>query len=88
MGMFIYALRPSAVIISHQHRLILDPTQLRLGILYITHDFHPLPDRDRSRIANAGQARPEPPVLVTVLLIVWDHTIRRHPERLGADQRT
>jgi hypothetical protein len=33
--------------------------------------FHPLPDRDRSRIASGLWVRRLPPVHVTVLLIVW-----------------
>ena len=37
----------------------------------ITHSFHPLPDRDRSRIASGLSVRRLPPVHVTVLLILW-----------------
>ena len=36
----------------------------------ITHSFHPLPDRDRSRIASGIWVRRLPPVHVTVLLIL------------------
>jgi len=43
------ALRPSAVIIVYQKFRQVAPTSL-----FITYTFHPLPDRDRSRIANAG----------------------------------
>ena len=49
--------------------------------LFITYTLHPLPDRDRSRVANAGLGWTadcsvklfvsEPPVHVIVLLIVW-----------------
>ena len=37
----------------------------------ITHSFHPLPDRDRSRIASGLWVQRLPPVAVTLLLIVW-----------------
>ena len=65
-----YALHPPAVIIAYQHRLIRNLTQLRLAILCITHAFHPLPDRDRSRIASGLLVRRLPPLVVTLLLIV------------------
>ena len=68
--------RPPAVIIVYQKFRQVAPTSL-----FITYTLHPLPDRDRSRIANAGLVGPliaqwnfavsEPPVLVTALLIVW-----------------
>jgi hypothetical protein len=51
-NVFIYALRPPAVIIAHQkfgQQVNDSPISL-----FVTHAFHPLPDRDRSRIANAG----------------------------------
>ena len=41
------------------------------AIVPITHSFHPLPDRDRSRIASGLWVRRLPPVVVTLLLIVW-----------------
>jgi hypothetical protein len=37
----------------------------------ITHSFHPLPDRDRYRIASGLWVQRLPPVVVTLLLIVW-----------------
>jgi len=40
------------------------------AIVPITHSFHPLPDRDRSRIASGLWVRRLPPVVVTLLLIV------------------
>jgi hypothetical protein len=43
------ALRPSAVIIVYQKFRQVAPTSL-----FITYTLHPLPDRDRSRVANAG----------------------------------
>ena len=41
------------------------------AIMPITHSFHPLPDRDRYRIASGLWVRRLPPVAVTLLLIVW-----------------
>ena len=70
-NVFKNALHPPAVIIVHQHRLIRNLTHLRLAILCITHTFHPLPDRDRSRIASGLSVQRLPPVVVTLLLIVW-----------------
>jgi hypothetical protein len=40
------------------------------AIIPITHSFHPLPDRDRSRIASGLWVRRLPPVVVTLLLIL------------------
>ena len=40
------------------------------AIIPITHSFHPLPDRDRSRIASGLLVRRLPPLVVTLLLIV------------------
>ena len=34
-------------------------------------NLHPLPDRDRSRVANGLSVQRLPPVHVIVLLIVW-----------------
>ena len=41
------------------------------AIIPITHSFHPLPDRDRSRIASGLWVQRLPPVVVILLLIVW-----------------
>ena len=41
------------------------------AIIPITHSFHPLPNRDRSRTASGLSVQRLPPVHVTVLLIVW-----------------
>ena len=41
------------------------------AIMPITRTFHPLPDRDRYRIASGLWVRRLPPVVVTLLLIVW-----------------
>ena len=58
------ALRPPAVIIAHQeHRSFVRQT--------ITHAFHPLPGRDRYRIASGLSVQRLPPVVVMPLLIVW-----------------
>jgi len=48
-NVFLYALRPSAVIIVYQKFRQVAPTSL-----FITYTLHPLPDRVRSRVANAG----------------------------------
>jgi hypothetical protein len=48
-NVFIYALRPPAVIIVYQKF-----RQVASTSLFITYTLHPLPDRDRSRIASAG----------------------------------
>ena len=53
------ALHPPAVIVVHQ----------TFGV--ITRTLHPLPDRDRSRVANGLWVQRLPPVDVTQLLIVW-----------------
>jgi hypothetical protein len=53
------ALHPAAVIVVHQ----------TFGV--ITRTFHPLPDRDRYRIASGLSVRRLPPVTITLLLIVW-----------------
>ena len=55
------ALRPPAVIIAHQAP---GPPNT------ITHALHPLPDRDRSRIASALSVGSVPPLAVTPLLIL------------------
>jgi len=55
-NVFIYALRPPAVIIVYQkfgQQVNDSPISL-----FITYTFHPLPDRDRSRIASAGLVGP------------------------------
>ena len=41
------------------------------AIIPLTRTFHPLPDRDRSRIASGLWVQRLPPVVVTLLLIVW-----------------
>ena len=52
-NVFIYALRSPAVIVVYQKF-----RQVASTSLFITYTFHPLPDRDRSRIANAGLVGP------------------------------
>ena len=46
------------------HRGIMDSARLSKAVK------RPLPDRTRYRIASAGWVEPEPPVLITALLIV------------------
>lgn len=77
------ALHPPAVIISHQA-----PRHLSVKQHTITHDFHPLPDRDRSRIASGLSVRRLPPVHIIVLLIVWVGLSADKAERFGASGGT
>ena len=81
-----YALHPPAVIIEYQHRLIRNLTQLRLAILCITHSFHPLPDRDRSRIASGLLVRRLPPLSDELTSLRTGHTSQALPRQvLGGD---
>ena len=57
--------RPPAVIIVYQKFRQVAPTSL-----FITYTLHPLPDRDRSRIASGLSVQRLPPVAVTLLLIL------------------
>jgi len=82
MDVFIDALHPPAVIVVHQKFRQVSPTSL-----FITRTFHPLPDRDRSRIASGLWVRRLPPVLVTALLIVWVTLSGDTRNVLGGDDR-
>jgi len=51
--------------------------------LFITYTFHPLPDRDRSRVANAVLGLNSTTRDCHITSHRLGQTIRRHPERRG-----
>lgn len=76
------ALHPAAVIILHQA-----PRHLSVKQHTITHSLHPLPDRDRYRVANATSVRVVPPLGVTPLLILRVIVSANKAERSGGSDR-